>query len=341
MQPFYSCLNYKAMKVEQIIGADLSKKTIDLVCHLSKKHLKIDNTEDGFKKMMEWIKDQKLPLDHLMIVMEHTGLYSYRFEDFLHRGKIRFSKVNALAIKRSMGLIRGKNDKLDASRIASYGYEKRLNLKAHKQVIKELDALQLLHSTRDRLVKQRAALLCAIKEYKHIGLTEKDLIVKTQLQLINVYDKQITKLDLEIKSVIANQQSLNENFNLLQTIKGVGPVVATATLIKTKNFTSFNNARKFACYCGTAPFEHSSGTSIKKRSRVSHLADKPMKTLLDQAAKSAIQYDKELKAYYERRLMIGKSKMSTINIVRNKLIFRMFAVIKRQTRFTEDYLRTA
>jgi len=66
-----------------------------------------------------------------------------------------------------------------------------------------------------------------------------------------------------------------------------------------------------------------------------------MKTLLTQSAKSAIQYDKELKDYYQKRTAMGKSKKSTINVVRNKIIHRMFAVIKRQTPFIEQYLKTA
>jgi len=74
---------------------------------------------------------------------------------------------------------------------------------------------------------------------------------------------------------------------------------------------------------------------------VSHLADKQMKTLMDLSAKSAIQYDKELRDYYLKRIENGKSKMSTINIVRNKILYRMFAVIKRQTPFIENYLQTA
>ena len=56
-----------------------------------------------------------------------------------------------------------------------------------------------------------------------------------------------------------------------------------------------------------------------------------MKSLLEQAARSAIQYDPELKAYYQRRIQHGKGKRSTLNIVRNKIIYRMFAVIGRGT----------
>jgi len=329
------------MKVQHIIGADLSKKSIDLVCHLFKSHVQIENTNTGFKDLMQWLKEQKINASKTMIVMEHTGLYSYCFEKFLHQHQIPFCKVNALAIKRSIGLVRGKTDKLDAARIAAYGYEKKDRLAIDVPGSDALKRLQLLHSTRERLVRHRASLMCAIKEYKHIGISEKDIIMQTQLQLIKNFDKQIEKLMTEIETIIEKQETLRQNFRLLQSIRGVGKVVALVTIIKTHNFTRFANARKFACFCGTAPFPHDSGTSIRKKTRVSHLADKQMKSLLDLSAKSAIQYDKELREYYLKRTEGGKSKMSTINVVRNKILYRMFAVIKRQTPFLENYLQAA
>ena len=122
-----------------------------------------------------------------------------------------------------------------------------------------LKRLQLLHSTRERLVRHRASLMCAIKEYKHIGISEKDIIMQTQLQLIKNFDKQIEKLMTEIETIIEKQEALKQNFHLLQSIKGVGKVLALVTIIKTHNFTRFANARKFACFCGTAPFQHRFG----------------------------------------------------------------------------------
>jgi transposase len=329
------------MKLQHIIGADLSKKSIDLVCHLLNTHIQIKNSIAGFKDLLQWMWQQKINSSETMIVMEHTGLYSYCFEKFLHLHQIPFCKVNALAIKRSIGLVRGKTDKLDAARIAAYGYEKKDKLAIDVPASDVLKRLQMLHSVRDRLVRQRASLTCAIKEYRHIGISGKDIIMQTQLQLIKSFDKQIEKLMAKIENVINEQQPLKQNFHLLQSITGIGKVVALVTIIKTHNFTRFTNARKFACFCGTAPFPHDSGTSIKKKTRVSHLADKQMKTLLDLSAKTAIQYDKELRRYYLKRTEGGKSKMSTINVVRNKILYRMFAVIKRQTPFLENYLQAA
>jgi transposase len=103
----------------------------------------------------------------------------------------------------------------------------------------------------------------------------------------------------------------------------------------TENLQKFSNSRQFSCYAGVAPFEHSSGTSIRGKSRVSHYANKKAKRLLNLAASVAIQHNQELKQYYQRRVGEGKSKMSTLNIVRNKLIDRMFVVVKRQPPYQE------
>ena len=97
----------------------------------------------------------------------------------------------------------------------------------------------------------------------------------------------------------------------------------------THNFTKFENARKFCCYCGIAPFENSSGTSLKGRTKVNHLANKMIKALLNMGALSAIRNYPEFKSYYNQRVETGHNKMSTVNIIRNKIVFRAFSVIKR------------
>src|SRR6476659_9173711 len=182
-------------KVKHIIGADLSKKSIDLCCHLLKSHIQIENTEQGYKQLIEWLNKQKINLSTAMIVMEHTGLYSFGLEDFLHQQQILFVKVNALAIKRSLGLVRGKTDQIDAARIAAYGYEKREQFIPDSLFDDSLKRLQMLYSTRERLVKHRAALTCAIKEYRHIGIQEKDLILQSQLKIVKELDKQIERIE--------------------------------------------------------------------------------------------------------------------------------------------------
>lgn len=318
-------------KVLQVVGADLSKKTIDLVIYPTKNHLCIENTKDGFKQMFLWLKQSIKDLSETVVVMEHTGLYSYCFERFLFEKGIQFSKVNPVDIKFSIGVTRGKSDKVDAARIARYGSEKAERLNIETQISKALEDLRMLNTSRDKLVRTRASLKTSVEEFRNIGMSDREPALRAQLKIIKSLDKEIKNLDDQIQLNIQQESGLRKTYELLISITGVGPVVATNMIVKSGNFKRFQNSRKFACYCGIAPFEHTSGTSIRGKTRVNHMADKSMKTLLDLAAKAAIRYDPELRAFFEKRTALGKPKMSTINIVRFKIVGRMFAVVKRQT----------
>ena len=104
-------------------------------------------------------------------------------------------------------------------------------------------------------------------------------------------------------------------------------------IVLTNNFTNFQNPRKFNCYAGLAPFEHTSGNSIKGKTKTSKLRNKKIKTVLFNGANSAIIYDEELKAYYKRKKEQGKAHNSIINSVCCKIVYRMFAVVKREQPF--------
>src|SRR5690606_17779893 len=89
--------------------------------------------------------------------------------------------------------------------------------------------------------------------------------------------------------------------------------------------------RKMACFAGVVPFDHQSGTSLKYKPRISVFADKELKKVLHLAAMSAIRLENDFRAYYLRKVEEGKNKMSILNAIRNKIIHRIFALIKKQT----------
>ncbi len=126
-------------------------------------------------------------------------------------------------------------------------------------------------------------------------------------------------------------EDMKENMELLQSINGIGPIIAATMVVTTENFCSFMDARKYACYCGVAPFEHQSGTSIRGKTRVNAMANKRIKSLISNGANSAILCDPELKLYYQRKRAEGKAYGTVLNAVKNKLIQRAFAVIKRRS----------
>jgi transposase len=312
-----------------IVGIDISKLTLDVSCVTTNEHFKTDNNKTGFKEILKWAKRKRIASENLWIVFENTGLYSMAIKKFCTEVGLRYSEVPGLAIKRSGGLSRGKNDKVDAKRICLYGMEKQGVLKPSFPYRAEIARLKTLMNMRDRLVTQRAGFVTSMKEFLAADAFEaSDLIIKSHKAMVKYLTKNIEQLEGEIKRVIKENEEINRNYALVTSIVGVGFVVAVYTIIYTQNFEAFTDARKFACYCGTAPFEKQSGTSIRGKTAVSHLANKKMKSILEMAARSASQSDPESKTYYQARLAKGKSASSTLNILRNKLIARMFAVVR-------------
>ena len=123
----------------------------------------------------------------------------------------------------------------------------------------------------------------------------------------------------------------------MTSIPGVGPAAATEVILATDEFKNFAEPKKLACHAGVAPFEHSSGSSIRGRSRVNQHARKRLKFLFHLAAMSAIRVKGELQTYYQRKVAEGKNKMSILNAVRNKLIHRICAVVKRKQKYDIFY----
>lgn len=309
---------------------DVSKSTIDAVLYTTKEHLQFENSVNGFKGFEKWVKKSlKLSPMDLLVCLEFTGQYSYQISVFLSSKDFNYSVIPGLEIKKSMGIARGKNDKVDAFKIAEYGFLRRDKLKQYELPSKEMIKLQRIVTLRDLFVKTNAGLKKTLVELKSIyKLKDRKVVTECLDKQIKGTKTQIKKLEKAMFEIVNSSDKMRAQFQLVSSVTGIGPIVTCYFLITTQCFTKFENSRKYSCYCGAAPFTHQSGTSINKKSRVNHFANKKMKTLLHLSACVAIQRDPEIRAYYERRIAIGKSKLSTINIVKNKLIGRVFAVIK-------------
>ena len=320
------------MKKKFIIGADISKSTIDLHCFGKPDWLTINNNSKGYKELLKWIKKQvTLQLEDVIIVMEYTGIYTYNFENFLHDNQLDYVKRPALDIKRSAGIRRGKTDKADAAMISKYGWQRKEELQPMKPLSQAQLELQQLMSYRDKLVADQSSHQSRIKELKEqLGKKLNSRIIESSQNMLRLLKEEIQQTETAIKELINKDETLAVNYKLLQSVKGIGFVTAVHMLIKTENFTRFD-ARKFACYSGVAPFKNESGSSIRGRTKTSHLANKKIKSLLTMAAISAINHDPQLKKKYEQKLNEGKAKMVALNIIRFKLIERIFSVIKRQS----------
>jgi len=321
------------MKIKDVIGIDASKLTLDCCLHKSGAQEVFENTPEAIVFLVDWSKKiSGLAKNELLFVFEHTGLYTHQLVRYLSEQGYYFLLVPGLEIKRSLGIARGKDDRADAKRIALYGYRIREEARPYQMPKESLISLKRLMSMRRKLVSQRAGHIATLGEQIRVLNNELGpILLQVQRDIIGVLDVQITKIEKELDRLIEQDPELQIIYRLLVSIKGIGAVTARFMIVHTVGFTAFKSWRKFASYCGIAPFPNRSGTSIRGRTKVSQLANKEGKTLLNLCAGSAIQCNPEMKAYYTRRIDAGKNKMSTLNIIRNKLLARAFAVVVRGT----------
>jgi transposase len=276
-----------------------------------------------------------------LFCMEQTGIYCNHLIKCLRDAKANMVVENAMKIKNSMGNVRGKDDKIDAIRIAQYAQKNKDELKlwtARRDVMLQLMRLVAI---RNRLLNISLKLKTPLKE-EHIFSCKSDhaestLACKKSTEAVM---KDLKKVQKQIEKLISSDKNFKKLKELIMSVPGIGPVTATQIIITTNEFKDINNPKKFACYSGVAPFKKESG-SITHKARVSHIANKKMKTLLHISAWAAVRTNKELKAYYERKTKEqGKSKMATLNAIRNKLILRVFACVKQQRKFVNDFVHS-
>lgn len=314
------------------LGLDISKLHFDAVVHKKSLHRKFENNQSGFKALSKWIKSMNYSWNDILVCFENTGYYSLDISYYLHSNNIDYIQEHGLQIKRSIGFRRGKSDKADAFDIAFYCWQNRSTAKLSSPPTKLLSKLKQLNRSRDILIKQRVALRNQIQALSVVSdKTIYSEACRSLKKVLRSVDLQIITLEKIIKEVIKSDPGINKNYRLCTSVKGIGPILAIEMILHTHNFSCFDSWRKFAAYSGTVPYPHQSGTSINWKSKIHPFCDKRMKSLLTMGAISAMRCDKSLKIYYEKRIEEGKPKMSVINIIRNKLIARVFAVVKRGT----------
>lgn len=329
-------------KKKHFIGIDISKDHLDLALENEGnigvfKDKKVENSFEGFTKIQSWLSKEKLKFADCLFCMEHTGTYGLLLFTWLGHKQIDYCVEPALKIKRSLGLTRGKNDQVDARRIAEYALTNRAKLSLFSLPSKLLLQIKQLLTYRDQQVKMKVSLKNSLKNHKQYQqiLGSNTISNEISSQIDDCVDR-IDNIDREIKDLIKSDKELSKNFDLATSVKGVGFVIAAFMLVTTNNFTSFENGRKYACYSGIAPFENSSGKHQGK-TQVSHLANKRVKALLSSGANAAYKWDPEIKAYYERKIKEGKHHKLIINSIRCKLVNRVFAVVNRQTPYVNIY----
>ena len=320
------------------IGIDISKKFFDAAIIENDRTTSyvFENTKKGTNAFIKLLRNQKVPLKNTLICMEHTGVYGKLIITKLVEKQANFCVEMPIQITRSIGVHRGKNDKVDAKRIAEYASKNHKQLELYQPLPEVLEQVKILLKIRRKLVNTRAD----VNKYPNeLELFSPELgkLAKKNLKKINKnLCDEIERLESEIKKLILSDDRLNKTIGLVTSVTGIGQITALHMTVFTNFFTKYDNPKQLACYCGVVPFEHTSGTSIFRKSRIHPMANRTLKKHLHMSALAAINHDPGIKAYFERKVEEGKNKMLIVNNVRNKLVHRICAVVKRQQPYVKN-----
>jgi transposase len=323
------------------VGIDVSKATLDVtVCNLKKEsfYSKFTNNNKGHKQLLSWLKANNVDVMETVFCMENTGLYSRGLSLFLTGRSVKVWVVMPITIKRSIGLQRGKNDKVDSFRISQFAMKHYNDQGDNQQDTPAILELKDWLVCRSRLIREQLRLQQPVNEFAAMGLTIQAKAMRIALSpALTGILKSIKKVEQTIKALIRNEHDLKKLYTLMVSVPGIGDITAWHLIAYSNGMKNFNNAKQLACYCGVAPFEHSSGSSIRGKTRVSQMANKQLKTLLHLGALTIIGCKKgEMYTYYERKINEGKSKMNVINALRNKMLQRVVSVVKNDQPYQSE-----
>jgi len=318
--------------MSQIYGIDLSKEKFDVnfVDSLGvMRELEVKNKYDSICKFLSGLPENTI------VCIEHTGIYGDLIVFLSNSFNVTICAIPGYDIKHSLGLQKGKSDPLDAARIREYGERFTDKLVPVSYADDDMHELRELHTLRQALVKNRKILLTQQKEKSRLPFKS----ISAQhiaTNAINQLSAQITAVEKEIQTIINSNAEYEKNSELVRSIIGIGPVTANELIIKTHNFKKINTARRAASFAGICPFPNSSGKMVKK-SRISSMGDRSLKTLFYLCATSSIQYNKDMKQYYQRKKTEGKPSYLALNNVANKLLRTIYAIIESGEKYDVNY----
>lgn len=276
--------------------------------------------------------------DNSLLVIENTGVYHRLIWSFCSKHNLPLHIGNAAHIKWSLGITRGKSDVIDSKRLCSYCYKQSDELKATPALNPVFLTLKDLMTSRSRLVVQLHSTKNYMSELKCTNdkalLTMLDKAHQTAIEGIK---KSIVEIEKMIEKIIAEDQAIKTNYELIKTVPGIGHLTAVYIICCTNNFAAKPSGKQLASYAGVVPFEHSSGSSIKGRNKVHKMANKELKKMLHLCALTAIKYYPEFKQYFDRKKAEGKNGMMVLNAIRNKLLLRVVSVVNKQLPYVNNY----
>jgi transposase len=306
------------------IGIDVSKK--DLSVFDGKKDLIFINQE-GLRSFKKYLK-KKVNFSDLVIIFEPTGVYSLYLKEFCAENSIKAYMVNPKQshnFTRALGK-RSKTDKIDARTL--YQFHKHMEAKDIKvpKVDQQAKTLASYLVSYEFALKQRVSLshhLESLRDKKLVALIKKDLKRAQELE---------DKIFNDIKVYVEQNQNLEEDYQRLSTIPGIGEKAAIALLTLFKTYQGTNRAQ-ITALTGLDPVRRESGTSVKDKVKISKNGKGIYRKILYLPTLCATVHNQKIRIFYQRLLANHKTKKLAIIASMRKILLIAHAMYRDKTEY--------
>jgi transposase len=307
------------------IGIDIAKRKFDVALLVGEKtkHKSCSNDQRGFEELKTWLGRQGVERAH--ICMEATGELYLGVAEFLVEAGHVVSVVNPARIKGfAQGMLsRTKTDKSDAAVIARFCQAMRPT--PWTPPVPELKELQALVRRLDDLLE-----MCQMEKNRREAGTSSPVVAKSLDTSIARLEKEIEETQKLVDEHIDRHPGLKDQLKLLTSIPGIAERTASVILAELGDVSRFSSARELAAHCGLTPKEHASGSSVRGKSKLCKTGNARLRSALYMPAVVAKRYNPTIKAFCERLLKRGKSKMAVIGAAMRKLVHISYGVLKHQ-----------
>lgn len=293
--------------MEKYVGIDVSKRFFDVCFGVDGKVEHYDYTKQEVKKCAKKISKYQPAL----VVLEATGGYEIELAAELQAEELAVAIVNPRRIRdfaRAVGRL-AKTDTIDAQIIAKYASA--LKPRESVKIASNARKIKALIARRSQLVAMRTA------ENNRLEHDFDKEVTKSIKQVIGFIEKQLAKVEAEIKKLIDHDPDMKDKAKLVKTMPGIGDITAFMIVSELPELGMLNR-RQIASLVGVAPINRDSGTFRGKR--MTGGGRKSVRTRLFMPTLVAIQHNAVIRKYYQRLLKNGKTKMTAVIACMRKML---------------------
>ena len=319
---------------DSTLGVDLAKETFQVELRRAERKWSAEfaNSPKGFEQLSRWL--EKRQAGQVQACLEATGRYGDDLAQYLHDHDHLVSVVNPARIKAygQSQLQRNKTDRVDAALIADFCQTQHPApwtpptpaLRELQEFLRQYDTLQVtLQQVKNRLVSGVQA----------------ELVLEQLAEQREFLEEQIAELIHQIRQHLQQYPELRRQFDLLQSINGVGFI--TAARLVGLDLPRFTSARAAAAFTGLTPRRHQSGTSVHGKSSITKMGSPHLRGGLYMPILSAQRYNPIIKTFCARLAAHQKNSLAIIVAAMHKLVVLAYGVLKSGKPFDPNYATPA